>query len=90
LKYEIFGKVQGVFFRKRTKKKAEELGIRGWVQNTTQNTVIGEIEGKSKEVERMKNWLTKEGSPKSRIEKAVFEDEQTIKEYTFFGFTIMK
>ena len=89
-KYEIFGKVQGVFFRKCTKKKADSLGISGWVQNTTQNTVIGEIEGKSKEVEKMKNWLTKEGSPKSRIDKAVFEGEQTLKEYTFSDFKIMK
>ena len=55
LKYEIFGKVQGVFFRKYTKKKADPLGIFGWVQNTVNNTVIGEIEGKSNDIQRMKN-----------------------------------
>ena len=90
LKYEIFGKVQGVFFRKYTKKKADALGIFGWVKNTVNNTVIGEIEGKSNDIQRMKNWLSQEGSPKSRIDKAIFEDEQTMKEYKFSDFTIIK
>ena len=45
LKYEVFGKVQGVFFRKYTKKEADKLGISGWVMNTEKKTVIGEAEG---------------------------------------------
>lgn len=32
--FEIQGKVQGVFFRKHTKAKADTLGIVGWVANT--------------------------------------------------------
>ena len=34
LEYEVFGKVQGVFFRKYTNEKAKSLGLRGWVKNT--------------------------------------------------------
>ena len=34
LEYEVFGKVQGVFFRKFTNEKAQSLGLRGWVKNT--------------------------------------------------------
>ena len=34
LEYEVFGKVQGVFFRKFTHEKAQSLGLRGWVKNT--------------------------------------------------------
>ena len=32
--FEVFGKVQGVYFRKHTQAKARELGLTGWVQNT--------------------------------------------------------
>ena len=34
LEYEVFGRVQGVFFRKFTHEKAQSLGLRGWVKNT--------------------------------------------------------
>ena len=34
LEYEVFGRVQGVFFRKFTNEKARSLGLRGWVKNT--------------------------------------------------------
>ena len=34
LEYEVFGRVQGVFFRKFTNEKAQSLGLRGWVKNT--------------------------------------------------------
>ena len=90
VKYEIFGKVQGVYFRKYTKKKADSLGIRGWVKNTSQNTVIGEMQGQTSDVEKLKSWLEKEGSPKSRINNAVFEDQGTVKEYTYPDFSIIK
>ena len=90
IKYEIFGKVQGVYFRKHTKKKADELGIKGWVQNTAENTVIGELQGQAGDVRKLKTWLQNEGSPKSRISKAVFEDKGTIKQYTFTDFSIIR
>lgn len=34
VEYEVFGRVQGVFFRKFTNEKALSLGLRGWVKNT--------------------------------------------------------
>ena len=88
--FEISGKVQGVYFRKCAKKKADALGIHGWIQNTPNKTVKGEIQGTPKGVEKMKNWLEKEGSPKSRIDKAVFGDEKKIVTYTFPDFSILK
>ena len=90
IKYEIFGKVQGVYFRKHTKKKADALGIKGWVQNTAESTVIGELQGQAGDVQKLKTWLRNEGSPKSRISKAVFEDKGTIKQYTFTDFSIIR
>ena len=37
--YEVFGRVQGVFFRKFTNEKANSLGLRGWVKNTRYRAV---------------------------------------------------
>mmetsp|Transcript_8123 Transcript_8123/g.18287 ORF Transcript_8123/g.18287 Transcript_8123/m.18287 type:complete len:119 (-) Transcript_8123:191-547(-) len=48
-KFEVSGRVQGVFFRKHTKAKAEELGLTGWCRNTPHGTVEGEYEYVSEE-----------------------------------------
>ena len=45
--FEVYGKVQGVFFRKYTQARAEELNLRGWIRNTSRRTVEGDIEGQS-------------------------------------------
>ena len=45
LEYEVFGKVQGVFFRKYTKKEADKLKLTGWVMNTEKGTVVGVADG---------------------------------------------
>ena len=57
LDFEVFGKVQGVFFRKYTQKKGNELGLRGWIMNTKNRTVKGQIQGESGNVNVMKKWL---------------------------------
>ena len=54
LKFEVFGKVQGVFFRASTQEFANSIGIRGWVQNTQRSTVIGEGEGNAEQVDKFK------------------------------------
>ena len=86
--FEVFGRVQGVFFRKYTQQKAKSIGVRGWIRNTKQNTVHGELEGETSTIETMKNWLRNEGSPSSRIDRAVFRNEREIQEYTCNGFSV--
>jgi acylphosphatase len=44
-RFEVFGKVQGVFFRAFTEKQAKSLGLVGWCANTSNGTVVGVIEG---------------------------------------------
>ena len=90
VKFEIFGKVQGVYFRKYTKEEADTIGIRGWVKNTTQKTVIGELQGPTEDMQKLKIWLQNEGSPKSKISKAIFEDKGVIKHYTYSNFSIIR
>ena len=86
--FEISGKVQGVFFRKFTKAKAQELKLVGWVRNTDKGTVEGEAEGPTRAIEMFKRWLKNTGSPKSRIDAAVFTEEQLITEKRFTSFEI--
>ena len=73
ISYEVFGKVQGVWFRKYTKKKADLLKIRGWVQNTAKGTVVGEACGNSDSLAIFEKFLREEGSPKSRIDACDIE-----------------
>ncbi|XP_031453712.1 acylphosphatase-2 isoform X1 [Phasianus colchicus] len=43
--YEVFGRVQGVCFRMYTEEEARKLGVVGWVKNTRQGTVTGQVQG---------------------------------------------
>ncbi|XP_075167230.1 acylphosphatase-2-like [Haematobia irritans] len=88
--FEVFGKVQGVFFRKHTQRKAKELGLHGWIMNTPEGTVKGQMEGTQKELNEMKNWLSTKGSPKSKIENANFGDLRPTDTYTMKSFEINK
>merc|ERR1712001_430517 len=85
---EGFGKVQEVLFRKYTQSKANSLGVRGWIRNTERRSVRGELEGTIDILATMKEWLRNEGSPRSRIEKAIFRNEKEIEQYTFKGFYV--
>ncbi|XP_022213393.2 acylphosphatase-2 isoform X2 [Drosophila obscura] len=42
--FEVFGRVQGVFFRKHTERQANSLGVRGWCMNTREGSVKGQLE----------------------------------------------
>merc|ERR1712130_201375 len=88
--FEVFGRVQGVFFRKFTQEQATSLGLKGWVKNTKVQTVIGKLEGVEKMVERMQLWLKLTGSPKSRIDRVVFANQKEIDKFTFESFEIRR
>ncbi|KAM0728273.1 Acylphosphatase-1 [Formica fusca] len=88
--FEVFGVVQGVFFRKYTQKRGKELGLKGWCMNTSNGTVVGRLEGEKSQVEEMKQWLRHTGSPQSRIDKAEFRNEKEISQPSFSNFEIRK
>ncbi|RZF45078.1 hypothetical protein LSTR_LSTR002039 [Laodelphax striatellus] len=88
--FEVFGKVQGVFFRKYTEQKAKSLNLVGWCENTSHETVKGQVQGPDENIEAMKEWLRKNGSPKSRIDKAEFKNESDISSLTFTEFQIRR
>ncbi len=50
------GKVQGVFFRANTERKARETGIYGWVRNIPDGRVEAVFEGEKERVEAIIDW----------------------------------
>ncbi|XP_049640766.1 acylphosphatase-2 isoform X2 [Suncus etruscus] len=86
--YEVHGMVQGVCFRMYTEKEANKMGVVGWVMNTRQGTVTGQLQGPEDKVNSMKTWLSKVGSPSSRIDRADFSDEKTISKLEYSNFSI--
>ncbi|PFX24110.1 acylphosphatase-1-like [Stylophora pistillata] len=88
--FEVFGKVQGVFFRKYTRINATKHELVGWVMNTPHNTVVGQLQGETANVRLMRKWLRVTGSPKSRIDRCEFKNEKTISVLEFSEFTIKK
>lgn len=48
------------------------LGVGGWIRNNRSGSVEGEVEGSAEVVAAMRRWLEKSGSPRSRIDRAVF------------------
>ncbi|KAM3932530.1 acylphosphatase-2 [Leptodactylus fuscus] len=85
--YEVFGRVQGVCFRMYTEDEARKLGVVGWVRNTRQGTVEGQVQGSEEKVNSMKAWLSKVGSPSSRIDRTDFSNEKEIPSLQFKGFS---
>ncbi|KAG1950137.1 acylphosphatase-1 isoform a [Pimephales promelas] len=84
--FEVFGNVQGVCFRMYTEEEGKNLGVTGWVKNTRQGTVVGQVQGPPEKVNEMKHWLSKVGSPSSRIDRAQFSNERRISKLEIRGF----
>ena len=55
----ISGRVQGVFYRASTKNMAEQLGLKGWVRNTSDGLVEAVFEGEETAVKYMISWCHK-------------------------------
>lgn len=72
----IEGKVQGVFFRDSTRRKAGELGVEGWVRNLPDGRVEGLFEGPSEAVEALIDWCY-EGPPAANVEGVEIQEADT-------------
>lgn len=65
---QVFGIVQGVWFRKYTREAARKYGITGYVKNQPDGSVFVEAEGSASNLELFVTWLAT-GSPLSRVEE---------------------
>ena len=70
----IEGRVQGVWFRDSTRRKANEVGVYGWVRNRDDGGVEVLAEGSNDAVERLITWC-RQGPPRA-IVKHVREDRE--------------
>ena len=53
----VTGRVQGVFFRARTKQQADMRGLQGWVRNLADGRVEGFVQGPAPLLEDLRGWL---------------------------------
>ena len=83
--YSVKGQVQGVFFRFNTKRKADELGLSGWVKNNSDGSVEVLIQGPVEKVKIMVRKL-KKGFPGSKV---VSVTELGDVKKVFSGFSIL-
>ncbi|KAL5442366.1 hypothetical protein PMIN05_004119 [Paraphaeosphaeria minitans] len=57
--FKVDGEVQGVNFRSFTTKKAQSLGVTGFVANASDGTVQGEAQGSSETIKEFVQHLNK-------------------------------
>ena len=82
---KISGKVQGVWFRASTKQQAEQIGITGWVRNTSDGKVEAVFQGTKDQIDEMIRWCH-QGPTLSHVEHIEITDNENAK--TFDTFTI--
>lgn len=81
---EVFGKVQGVYYRQSAQKKAIELGLEGKVRNRPNGTVFIHATGDEEDIMAFINWC-KDGPILANVDRVdVIETPLTI----FNGFVI--
>ena len=82
LNIKITGKVQGVWYRGSTKRKAEALGLVGFVRNEPDGSVYAEVEGNENDLKTLVKWC-KEGPPLAKV-ISVETEEAEMKNFTEF------
>lgn len=71
----IAGRVQGVFFRDSTEKRAQSEGLAGWVRNRDDDTVEAVFEGEAHAVERMVGFC-REGPDLAQVRDVEVTEEE--------------
>lgn len=72
----ISGQVQGVFFRKNTKREANKRNLDGWVRNLDDGRVEAVFEGEESKLDEMTDWCG-EGSRLAEVENVEVNEENT-------------
>lgn len=85
VKIRVTGKVQGVYFRKFTREKAQELKLKGWVQNKPDGTVAIYAAGPEEAVDELIAFCHT-GSPNADVDRVQVEPASN--EGSNDGFTI--
>lgn len=71
LDINIYGKVQGVFFRQMAMEEAEKLGIVGYADRLQDGSIQIEAEGEEEELKKFLQWCQR-GPYLAKIEMIIF------------------
>ena len=78
----ISGRVQGVGYRVNTKRKAQKLGVNGWVKNRMDGRVEAFFESEEENLQKMVSWCW-QGPPAADVDDIMTEKAE-LKEYQSF------
>jgi len=81
---KIYGKVQGVFFRDSSKKKADKLGLSGWVRNEQDGTVKIVAEGEEENLKKLIKWCRDGGPEYAKIDNVDIEWKELVNQFDNF------
>lgn len=82
LKIKIYGRVQGVFFRKSARDEAHRLEIKGIVRNEPDGTVSIEAEASADRLDKFLEWC-RNGPEQAAVDK-IETEENEIENYRSF------
>lgn len=83
VRLQIYGKVQGVFFRASTRERAQQLGVSGWVKNRSDGSVEAQVEGPAEAVDKLIEWAH-EGPSAARVDNLEVTEQDYRGEYSGF------
>jgi acylphosphatase len=75
LRVVVRGRVQGVFFRDTTRRRAHQRGVNGWVRNRADGSVEAVFEGSREDVESMSDFCG-EGPRGAHVEQVERYEEE--------------
>ena len=79
----VSGRVQGVFFRQKTKQQAESLSVNGWVRNLSDGRVEAVFEGEAEAVKALVEYCH-QGPSSARVENVEVNYENHRGEFSDF------
>lgn len=85
-RFFISGRVQGVFYRESTRKKALQLGLSGWVKNLSDGRVECVACGEVSAMQALERWLYK-GPITAKVTEVIASE---IEHEALAGFQILR
>ena len=80
---KVYGKVQGVFFRHSTKLMAQEFGLKGFVRNEIDGSVLIVAEGEAERLNELIKWA-RIGPPSAEVKNIEIKWEDYQGEFNEF------
>lgn len=87
LKIEVYGRVQGVFLRVNIKEFCDKRGLKGFVTNREDGSVLITAQGDEKKLDELVEWV-KQNPGMSRVNEVKVSSVNSRKGEEFEGFNI--